>query len=200
MRENWIRNVLHALDGHSLVDFIQSLCASPAYSDCPTTTLFVAEIPDLLDFILGHTVTKSKAGGFILQHFTTALTSEIAALADRESGWHFSARNATAKQIEAFSVEGMARKLEDQAPVLWVLLDRLLASDPSCEKRRAHARMAGVPTATIGAWDQEDEYWHREGELPDDEPCGEDEGVQHKRKRRRRAAGRSQALHKIVST
>ena len=171
MREDTIRNILGALGGHSVVDFIQSLCTNPTYSDCPTFILFSAKIPELLDFIFGHPATKSEAGQSVLQHFMAALTSEVATLADKESGWHFSAGNACAKQIKAFSMEGMARKLEKQAPLLWVLLGRLLASDPLCERRRAQAMngTAGVPTT--GVWDQEDEYWHREGELPGNESC-----------------------------
>jgi hypothetical protein len=99
MHHDIVKDVLLALGGHSVGDFIWTLCMSPTYSDCPTYTLFAAEIPDLLDFIFRHPATKSEAGRFILQHFT--LSSEVTTLATKELGWQFSASSG---QIEAFSM------------------------------------------------------------------------------------------------
>lgn len=145
MHHDTVRDVLSALGGHSVGNFIRTLCMSPTYSDCPTYTLFAVEIPD-------HPATKSEAGRFILQHFTTTLSSEVTTLANKESGWHFSAGHASSGQIEAFSMEGMARKFEDQAPHLWALLGHLLASDPSRKKRTAQAmnEVSGIRRMSIG--------------------------------------------------
>ncbi|KAG6807356.1 hypothetical protein H0H92_007878 [Tricholoma furcatifolium] len=54
------------------------------------------------------------------------MESEVTLLATKESGWHFSARNASSTQIQAFSVDEMARKFEEQAPLLWEVLGMLL--------------------------------------------------------------------------
>ena len=55
----------------------------------------------------------------------------------RDNKWHFSARNASAQRIEAFSITDMSRELKEQTPHLWEMLSSMLVSDPTRESRRA---------------------------------------------------------------
>ncbi|KAJ7076755.1 hypothetical protein B0H15DRAFT_925103 [Mycena belliarum] len=47
-------------------------------------------------------------------------------LADKENGWHFSAANTSAAQLQEFRIEDMATKMKTLAPELWDLFGLLL--------------------------------------------------------------------------
>ncbi|KAJ7090155.1 hypothetical protein C8R44DRAFT_835959 [Mycena epipterygia] len=50
-------------------------------------------------------------------------------LADKENGWHFSAANTSAEQLQKFRIEDMALQMKDPAPELWDLLGLLLSAN-----------------------------------------------------------------------
>ncbi|KAJ7908542.1 hypothetical protein B0H13DRAFT_2233244 [Mycena leptocephala] len=50
-------------------------------------------------------------------------------LADKENGWHFSAANTSAKQLQDFRIEDMAMRMKALAPELWDLLGLLLSAN-----------------------------------------------------------------------
>ena len=54
---------------------------------------------------------------------------ELRKLVQKENGWHFGARNATAQKIEDFRIDEMGRDMKGRAPRLWGLLDALMHAD-----------------------------------------------------------------------
>jgi hypothetical protein len=50
-------------------------------------------------------------------------------LADKDNGWHFSAANTSAKQLQDFRIEDMAARMKALAPELWDLLGLLLSAN-----------------------------------------------------------------------
>jgi hypothetical protein len=54
--------------------------------------------------------------------------SSIRTLAKNENGWHFSAINTSAKQLEDFRIEDMATKMKSLAPDLWDIIGLLLGA------------------------------------------------------------------------
>ncbi|KAJ7702952.1 hypothetical protein B0H14DRAFT_2164322, partial [Mycena olivaceomarginata] len=49
-------------------------------------------------------------------------------LADKDNGWHFSAANTSAKQLQNFRIEDMAVRMQALAPELWDMLGLLLSA------------------------------------------------------------------------
>lgn len=172
-----VNDVLAALQGHSIGEFLITLLSNSSYLDCPLRILFLGEWPDLLQTLADLPTLRQSTAAFSKHAHTRCLVSEVASLANKESGWHFSAMHARAEQIESFSMEDMARKLRFQAPGIWDLLGSLLDSDPSRTRRRkqhmdpqaGRANGGAAPRsqgdafpeeqAEAGRWDEEDEYW-----------------------------------------
>ena len=56
-------------------------------------------------------------------------------MASKASGWHFSTKNASAEQINEFSIDRMASMLTEHTPYLWDILGTLLVSDSQVEQK-----------------------------------------------------------------
>ncbi|KAI0688587.1 hypothetical protein BC835DRAFT_1284353 [Cytidiella melzeri] len=124
---------------------------------------------------------------------TRELTSEVSRLAEKESGWHVSAINPRAEQFDDFAIDGMSRRMQEQAPVLSTLLGALLDSDrPRIQRQRQFSEEQVRSAVNSNAakedvtWDEEDEYW-----------WDADLDAERLRKRCRRAAERRDAVLQI---
>ena len=197
-----VRAVLTALNGHSIVSVLGALLTDSHFADCVTRAVFINEWESFLYFAQQCSLLSTDTTKFCSQVYTKLLAGEIAGLASKESGWHFSAKNAKVDQIEAFSLTNMASILEHKAPLSWNLFGSLLQSDPVRLRRRL--KDLGLnsinPQACTGGesiWDDEDEYWESLSIVGDDlGPQGDNERPS---KRRRRAGDRYVALLRIVS-
>ena len=99
--------------------------------------------------------------------------NEVLCLVSKKNSWHFSAQHTSAEQLEALSLEDMARELMAQVPLLWDLLGTLLNADPVRERHRMqvqvvstsnqHCKQSDTPVNVVlgndPEWDDEDEYW-----------------------------------------
>jgi len=138
--------------------------------------------------------------------------NEALHLVSKKNGWHFSARRTSAEQLEAFSLEDMARELMAQAPLLWDLLGTLLNADPLRERHRTqvqvvptsnqHCKQADAPANVVSGngpeWDDEDEYWARIDDNIPLQNSPEANEIMDGSKRQRRAAQSRSALIQIV--
>ncbi|KAK7684220.1 hypothetical protein QCA50_012544 [Cerrena zonata] len=87
-----------------------------AYLLPPTQREFLGEWPEFLLFAQDHPVLSVETTKLCAHTHTEMLPARIASLANKETGWHFSAKNGKAEQIEAFSVSEMAHMLKVKAP------------------------------------------------------------------------------------
>lgn len=133
----------------------------------------------------------------------TVYMEQVRKLTAPRLGFHFNAKNATAKQIEGFHMGKMENTMENEAPQLCDLIGTLLTSDLDLEARRLE-----VPENDEESPENEetvpndDEYWshvdsiHPEdlyeedtiisGEDTDNEAV--DDGLTQRQRKRRRAA------------
>jgi hypothetical protein len=152
MDKSTLRNVLSALNGHSINDLISGVLHS-CDEDHPIRLLFLAECSALLILLFSHPTTQAPIRETALGVCTHLFMSEIARLSTKESGWHFSAENASCEQIEAFSIEKMAERIQAEAPLTWNLLKSLLISDPARDARRTkYNRDLDQVTAFVASW------------------------------------------------
>ena len=215
-----VGDVIEALNGYKVLDFLTALLEKRQFQDSPVRRQFLDDLPTLLGTLISHPDTMKCTRDTTFHQFTAILKTEVATMALKSSGWHFSAKNASSEQIDAFSIEGMAKTLTKQTPFLWAMLDTLLASDTAIEQRRAQHVVGTskidpsdpsamcVDTANASDWSDEDEYWAQEAEgdweeefveAQIDKSLPEDESDQARRtKRLRRACDRTQALLQIV--
>lgn len=167
--------VIAALGDYSIVDFIAKILHEPRFHDTSARSALVADVPRLLKILTYYEDTAKPTGDIMFNLCTSLLRYEVATMATKNAGWHFSARNASVNLINEFSVERMAEMLTRSAPRLWELLGSLLLSDPSLEERRIqhHAgtslsrepslmSVSSETSNTLSDWDEEDEYWSKE--------------------------------------
>ena len=119
MNHSLANDVLSALNGPSIKDFMVFFLSDSMCSDCASRIEFLAEWPVILDTFVNDPMLCGQTVEFSAGLFTRSLAAEIVELVHKHSGWHFSACNACAKQIEAFNIEDMALRLESQALLLW---------------------------------------------------------------------------------
>lgn len=214
---NIVKDVLVALRGHSIIHVLGILLSDSYFTTCATRIEFVHDWPDLLKFAIDTEVLQQETTTFCSQVHTKALASEIANLANKQSGWHFSARKARAEQVETFSLSDMARTLEVKAPHTWDLLGTLLQSDASRSRKRM--QYLGISESSLAArpqhptddsdverdnWDDEDEYWEALGVVIEDGMVTESgtgtDTTDRPSKHRRHAGECFVTLMQIVST
>lgn len=171
-----------------------------------------------------HPLLQLQIESFAVALVTGKLKPEVATIAEKESGWHFSAKTIHVDQLDSFTMDDMARKIHVRAPTLSTLISILLDSDPERTARQARfseemTRRAEDPDAAAVDvdWSEEDEYWWAadldvgnedtvvDGDTEDMcENSGEsgsgDSKAERLRKRRRRAEESRVRLLNIVSS
>ncbi|KAI0717550.1 hypothetical protein C8T65DRAFT_571664, partial [Cerioporus squamosus] len=208
MREAAVNRVLDALEGYSIGAFLVAFLSNSNYGNHPLRQLFIQEFAELLYFFCSLAYLSPTVTAFCLEQIIKTLTGEVRNLAKKETGWHFSARNAQAGPILGFSLSEMARKLEDGAPSLWRILTALLSSNPRHARRRAQptGEACSKPVSGSGGrsddldWDEEDDYWSQLEDMEQgigSEGREEDEHGERPSKRQRRAGMRNGALVRI---
>ncbi|KAG1776216.1 hypothetical protein EV702DRAFT_1046369 [Suillus placidus] len=117
---------------------------------------------------LAHPNLNSSVVSWASTLYTERLKQSVVQLLKEEHGWHFSATNVLAEQLEEFRLEDMTKDIEHVAPDLWHLLDALLS---------ANQRFAGPTMEHDIADEDEEQYWasvedveERSGEVPLDVP------------------------------
>ncbi|KAI0809159.1 hypothetical protein BC629DRAFT_1482619 [Irpex lacteus] len=166
MNSSIIDNVLASLHSHSLAQVIMELMFNSRYENSAHQQLFVAQWPSLLEHLAYHPLLQKDTAHFVSTSMTKQLTSEVSCLVQKESGWHFSAKNVTADQLEHFAIDGMADRMQEQAPTLSTLLGCLLSSGPNRTTNRERATQEEVADEDLGATaeavaelDEDEEYW-----------------------------------------
>ncbi|KAI0071748.1 hypothetical protein K474DRAFT_1606364, partial [Panus rudis PR-1116 ss-1] len=126
-----VDNVINALQNNSLAGVIFTLVSNSRYTSSPARATLLAEWSDLLEALTeDKSPISSSTTHFACNYHLRLLKTEICSLADKESGWHFSAENAREEQIEAFSIAKMAQQVRKQAPFTWdaIVISILLQS------------------------------------------------------------------------
>ncbi|KAI0691137.1 hypothetical protein BC835DRAFT_1417357 [Cytidiella melzeri] len=163
-----VDSVVSSLRRHSICQLLITLLTNSRYEAHPQRHLFINEWPALLTTLAAHEdpLVRVATQEFARALVTKELTAEVSRLAEKESGWHISAVNARAEQFGTFTIDGMARRMQEQAPVLSTLLGALLNSDPTRTQRQRQfseeqVRSAVDPSAVEMdvTWGEEDEYW-----------------------------------------
>ncbi|KAG2147439.1 uncharacterized protein EDB93DRAFT_414841 [Suillus bovinus] len=149
----------------SVSAFVISLLESPhKFSQFPVNDL-AAHFTTVLATSLAHPNLNSSVVLWASTLCTERLKQSVVQLSKEEHGWHFSATNVLAEQLEEFRLEDMAKDIEHVAPDLWHLLDALLS---------ANQRFANPTMEHDIANEDEEQYWaevddveERSGEVDD---------------------------------
>lgn len=149
--------VLSLLGQHSISQLLVTVLLNSRYDGHPQKQTFIQQWPDLLAFLASHSALENSTNNFTFTKFKTILTKEIKHMAEKESGWHIGAKHVRAEQLDAFTIDGMAHRMQEQAPVLSALLATLLDSDPRRTLRQEEFLMNSQRVQD--GWDEEDEYW-----------------------------------------
>ena len=191
----------------------------PNFTSSPAQAAIIDNVDALARLLFNHPETQKSAQRVAFQACTEILMGEIARMGGRNSGWHFSARNASAQRIDTFSITDMSHELKEQSPHLWQLLSSMLVSNPTCESWRAQYLQKETPkepselmvdtegfetsqaTQASQTWDEDDEYWacDVDGNLESSKAGGDNDDDGRPTKRARRAGTRNSDLVQVVS-
>jgi len=130
-----VDDMLKALNGYPVSNFLTSLLKNPPSHGLMLWKQFLNDLSTLLKTLINHPDTRDHTRDITFDLFTTTLKTEVAMMASKTSGWHFSAENASSEQIDVFSVNGMAETLTKHTPCLWAILGTLLSSDSQVEQK-----------------------------------------------------------------
>jgi len=201
---------------------LKSILEQPNFMTSPARAAIIHNAGALVRLLFNHPETQVSVQQVAFEACTETLMGEIARMGRRDTGWHFSACNASAQRIEAFSIANMSQELKEQSPHLWQILSSMLVSDPTRESRRAQYLWKEMPkepsemmvdaelktscsqaSQTSQTWDDEDEYWACDADaelesskVDNDDGDDEDGGPT---KRARRAGTRNSGLVQVVS-
>jgi len=109
----------------------------PNFATSPGRAAVIDNADALTRLLFNHPETRDSAQKVAFQACTEILMGEITRMGGRDTGWHFSAQNASAQSIEAFSIVDMSHELKEQSPCLWNMLSSILVSDPIRETQQA---------------------------------------------------------------
>ena len=123
-----INKILSVLNdsGCTPADFILSLLQTPTVNSSAVKSIYESTQAILESLTRGD---SQLVVNWAMTHATRTCTNEIAQLAKQENGFHFIAPKATKKQLKEIDINDMATRMQEHAPVMWLLLDNLLAAD-----------------------------------------------------------------------
>ncbi|KAI0741659.1 hypothetical protein C8Q80DRAFT_1123500 [Daedaleopsis nitida] len=130
---------------------------------CPIYADLVRNTSTILSAFYYHPDTAAPTTIWAHRAMCTVYSGMVKELSDIDSGWHFSALQATPEKLADFRIEDMASKMHARAPLLVELVRTLLDATSSPHKV---AEDVLVP-------DPEDSFYRGDGEkLPDSESTG----------------------------
>ena len=190
------------------------------FTKTPARVAIIDNADALAHLLFNHPETRDSAQRVAFGACTEILMGEITRMGRRDNRWHFSAQNASAQRIEAFSMADMSHKLKEQSPHLWQILSSMLVSDFTHESRRAQYLQKETPkepsemmvdtegfeppcaqaTQASQTWDEED-YWacDANGNLESSKVEGDNDDDGRPTKRLRRAGTRNSNLVQVMS-
>ncbi|KAJ7187718.1 hypothetical protein GGX14DRAFT_383377 [Mycena pura] len=117
----------------SLPTFFVSILRHSDFTAHPEVLLLLDHSNDILRAFLNHPRSSPSTLSWAEGIIKTKYARVILDLAKKENGWHFSASNTQAKQLENFRIEEMAAQMKSLAPELWDLLGLLLSANRSLD-------------------------------------------------------------------
>ncbi|KAJ7272797.1 hypothetical protein C8J57DRAFT_1063511 [Mycena rebaudengoi] len=112
----------------SIPGFIISILRHSFFKDHLAVNDLLNHSDDVFEAFLAHPRTARSTLAWAHGKIKIKYAQLIRDLADKDNGWHFSAANTSAKQLQDFRIEDMAAQMKDLAPELWDLLGLLLSA------------------------------------------------------------------------
>ncbi|KAJ7721904.1 hypothetical protein B0H16DRAFT_1790230 [Mycena metata] len=109
-------------------DFVITLLERNSYRDHPCTKSLVDNAPAIIDLFAKHPDSSESTFRWARNTIQKRTADSIKRLTANQD-WHFDASHASAKDLEDFQIEEMAREMKEIAPDLWNLLHLLLSKD-----------------------------------------------------------------------
>jgi hypothetical protein len=148
---------------------------------------FVADLPQLLEWLVHYTQSRDVTLSWMKEHYTTSLMSQIRTLCKAEHGFHFVAKSITAEKMKECNIKNIAEGIRKHAPDVWEVVGSLLQADPVLVRRREKEHKAREnarnskntvsdgkkASATRDNDDEPNDFWNsvnagEERDLPDD--------------------------------
>ncbi|KAF7792563.1 hypothetical protein EIP86_003604 [Pleurotus ostreatoroseus] len=101
--------------------------------------------------------TSARTYEWIHKASRTVYSDAVRRLVQKEHGWHFSAVNARAEQIQDFRIEDMTEKMRAFAPELWDLVFHLLSGADAFDEASTMDTSAGLEDDELS--EEEYAYW-----------------------------------------
>lgn len=152
---NAVRDTLMHFERHqiSLAQVLLCLLDDQIFSRFPFLSHDVEKhASQLLSALKFNTRTSPSVSTWANLLIKNTASSDVLTLAQKDSGWHFSAANAQADQILAFQIEEMAMMIRRKTPDLWSLICGLLTKEERFKEKEDEGEV-------VCEDEDEAEYW-----------------------------------------
>ena len=148
--------------GTTISEFLSHIFEDREFDNHPTMQDIEDNIKAVLSTLFDHHALRYPVLQWALMVTNGDHAKSIRALTRTSQGWHFSASNASADQIQDFELEDMADSMETCTPHLWKMIKGLLSADPKQVRRRSSQ---DIELTDRDASDDEDdtEFWEDAG-------------------------------------
>jgi hypothetical protein len=152
----------------SISTFILSILKDNQYHQFPCTLDLVKHMKDILTAFPQNEESSESTSSWADKLISKNYSDSIKALTMKENGWYVGALHASAKQLEHFQIENMAKDMKRLAPNLWSFLGELLSLEweyrEQADSDGNHFMDGTEGSDELRYWDAED-TWAKDGEL-----------------------------------
>ena len=123
--------------GTTISEFLGYIFEDRDFDNHPALQDIKDNIKGILSSLFDHRTLHYPVLQWALMVVNRDHARSIQNLTRTSEGWHFSASNASANQIQDFQLEDMAERMENTTPHLWKTVKGLLSADPKQVRRRS---------------------------------------------------------------
>ena len=123
--------------GTTISEFLSYILEDQDFDNHPALQDIKDNIKAILSSLFDHRTLRYPVLQWALMVVNCDHARSIQNLTRTSEGWHFSASNASADQIQDFQLEDMAERMENTTPHLWKTVNGLLSADPKQVQRRS---------------------------------------------------------------
>jgi hypothetical protein len=113
--------------GTTISEFLSHIFEDSDYDNHPAVRDIADNIQAILSSLFNHHALRYPVLQWALTITNSDHANSIQTLTRASQGWHFSASNASAEQLQEFELEDMADSMESDTPHLWRMIKGLLS-------------------------------------------------------------------------
>ena len=144
--------------GSTITDLLTTVSCDATVSDHPLVHDITNNALDIISALHHHPLAHHPITKWAHDLVNRSFVKSIRDLSSVDNGWHFSAVNASVRQINNFRIEDIAQRIHSTAPALWNTVYSLLVSSSTAASH--HESQLDADGTAEDAEDSEAQLWN----------------------------------------